>query len=83
MFYSKEIFLQSTKFSTKTILDQRNFLQTRKFFTKTFFLDQERFLQGFLHSQKNISGKKDQKRSLKAKVLDPFNNKSYATTLTF
>ena len=66
-------FSQSRKFSTKKIL------QTRKFSTKTFIFDQGSFQKTmiFTHSKK-VSANKNQKRSLKNKILDAFNTKSYA-----
>ena len=47
------------------------FSANRKFFHKIFFLDHERFLQTKIFTQsKEFSADKDQKDSLKVKILD-------------
>ena len=60
--------------------DQRNFPQTKNFSTsKNLFFDQGSFPQTNTLTQSKISStKKDQKDSLKAKNLGPFNTISYA-----
>ena len=81
-------FTWSRKFSTNRdvfhdfffFFDQRNFPQTKNFSTsKNLFFDQGSFPQTNTLTQSKISSaKKDQKDSLKAKNLDPFNTISYA-----
>ena len=88
LFHSRGNFPQSRNFSTYILLDQGNFPQknlldqrnvpTRMFSTKLFFLDQGSFPQTKISRVKKIFVIKDQKGSLKAKILDPFNIKSYA-----
>ena len=67
-------------FHLKNLVDQRNFLQTRKCSTKIFVLDRGSVPQTKIFTQsKKFSANKDQKGFLKAKILHPLNTKYHAT----
>ena len=66
------MFPQPRKFSTKNFYKQRRYLQN--FFSRsTKFSSNKEF-----YTAKKFSANKDQKSSLKAKILEPFNAKSNA-----
>ena len=70
------------KFSTKHFTGSRKFSTNKEVFQKkVFFLDKGSIPQTNIFMQsKKFSANKDQKGSLKAKILDPFNTKFYAKT---
>ena len=78
--FRQNFFSQTRKFSTvkdifhtqKKFFNQENFPQTKKFSTNFFSLIKEVF-----HSQKRFFQNKDQRGSLKVKVLDSFNIELY------
>ena len=75
---NNEVFYCQRNFLHKNLLDQKNF-QKARFSAKLFFLDQVSFTQTKILTQsKKFSANKDQKGSLKAKILDPFNTKLHA-----
>ena len=77
-------------FYREVLLDQGNFLPTIKCFTvKEIFLNKIYLIADIFYTQsfpqtkifgvkKRFSGNNNEKSSLKAKILDPFNTKRYA-----
>ena len=70
----KTFFLHPRKFSAKKFCKQGSFPQ--KFFSLQVF-----YKQRFLHSYRNSLQAKNQEGLLEAKILDPFNTKSYGKNI--
>ena len=82
LFYNQGTFPQSRNFSIKKFYLIKDIFYKQGSFPQIFFLVQESSPQAKIFTQsKNFSASKDQKGSLRVKVLDPFTIKSFVKNL--